>query len=52
MEAKLIEKYRDILLMIVDAVMKDTGNNVESTEFVLESALDLALTDNSNEFYK
>lgn len=32
--------------------MSKVGNDLESTDFILDSALDLALTDKRNETYK
>lgn len=52
MEIKLIEKYRKEFSKVVEDVMHETGNNLESTDFILESALDLAIHDKSNEIYK
>lgn len=48
---KLIEKYRKEFKKAVEDVMSETGN-FEATDFILESALDLALNDKSNEIYK
>jgi hypothetical protein len=49
---ELIEKYREKLKVEIDLLLELTGHNFEQTQFVFESALDLAFNDKMNEFYK
>lgn len=51
-EIALIEEYRKKFKEAIEDVMPKVGNDLESTDFILDSALDLALTDKRNEVYK
>lgn len=48
----IIEEYRDKFLQIINEVLEKNGNNFEDMEFILDSALDLALNDKRGEFYR
>ena len=51
-ENTIIERLREIFKADINLVMEINGHNYENAEFVMESALDLALNDIRNEFYK
>lgn len=48
----VLEHYRKMLKEEIRWLMELNGHNFEETEFILESALDLALNDTRNEIYK
>ena len=49
---EIIEHYRKMLKEETAWLMGLNGHNFEEAQFVLESALDLALNDTRNEIYK
>ena len=49
---ELIAKYREKFKAEIDMLLELTGHNLEDTHFILDSALDLAINDKMNEFYK
>lgn len=49
---EILEKYRKMFNEEFKRLMEFTGHNFSETQFVLESALDLAVNDQMSEFYK
>jgi hypothetical protein len=49
---ELLDKYRDMFKAELDKLMEENGHNPYGAKFILESALDLAITDMMNEYYK
>ena len=48
----MIEEYRGIFTENIKNLMEQNGNNLEDARFVLESALDFAISDLMNTIYK
>ena len=51
-ENAVIDRCRQELTELINEIMEANGNNFEQTQFILESALDFALSDKRNEVYK
>ena len=49
---ELLNKYRKMLKEELDKLMESNGHDPHGAQFILESALDLAVTDMINEYYK
>ena len=47
-----IEEYHKKFKAEIDQLMEKNGHSLEEAQFILESALDLALNDTRNEIYK
>ena len=49
---EFIAEYRKRLAKDIDRLMEVSGHDFEETQFILESALDMAITDKRNEIYE
>ncbi len=49
---EILEKYRKMFNEEFKRLMELIGHNFSETQFVLESALDLAINDQMSDFYK
>ena len=47
-----LDEYCKKFLKEIEQLMEQNGHNFEETQFILDNALDLALTDARNEIYK